>query len=117
MSEAGKRRSRQLLRAVAARNLGGLEAALSGPQAAPELAYQGVPALHVAALRDWAPGVTALLSAGACVSGGAAGCGGRAVRGELAAAVPPPLRVHLSDAPRLACWPHVALQELAWMQS
>ena len=56
--------SRALLRAVAARDLGGLEASLASPRT-PQLVSQGLPALHVAALRDWAPGVTALIGAGA----------------------------------------------------
>ena len=55
---------RDLLRAVAARDLGGLEASLASPRT-PQLVSQGLPALHVAALRDWAPGVTALIGAGA----------------------------------------------------
>lgn len=59
----GAEESKALLRAVAARDLGGLEAILSSPQK-PRLGHHGVPALHVAALRDWAPGVTALLGAG-----------------------------------------------------
>ena len=63
MAGAGDHKSKALLRAVANRDLAGLQAALSAPQT-PQLVFQGLPALHVAALRDWAPGVTALLGAG-----------------------------------------------------
>ena len=64
MSGAGDYRCKALLCAVAARDLASLQAALSAPAGAPQLVFQGLPALHVAALRDWAPGVTALLGAG-----------------------------------------------------
>ncbi|KAL4437346.1 hypothetical protein ABPG75_004485 [Micractinium tetrahymenae] len=76
-SEAG----RALLLAVGARDLPALHQALdatcvdiapAGAGVAPVLAFRGLPALHLAALRDWAPGIEALLAAGADVNAGLA---------------------------------------------